>query len=73
MKKPVSAPDDWKLRIATLSLAPGDTLVIQADRRLTNAEAYAMREQLETVKPPGVAVLLIDPSITLSKLEKAAA
>ena len=64
--------EDWRLRIAKLELGVGDTLVCQAEMPLSMAQASILRDHLETCAPSGVRVLILDPGVTLTKLEKVA-
>ena len=61
---------EFPFQIAKLALSPGDTLVARAQGRLSEAEAYTLRQYLETVRPEGVHVLIIDASVELSVLTK---
>lgn len=60
----------FTFQIAKLALAPGDTLVARAYGRLSEAEAFTLRQYLETVRPEGVHVLIVDASVELSVLTK---
>ena len=70
MKKPQFDADLWRLRIGKLSLAPGDTLVIQSHDAITEATEYRFREYFETAAPAGVQVLIVPSSIKLSIIGK---
>jgi len=57
--------------IAKLALAPGDVLVARALAPLSPAAAERIREYLESCRPEGVRVLILDSAVELSVLAKA--
>lgn len=61
---------DVDLRIARLTLRPGDTLVVKAAHHLTRDMRECVRQAVAPHIPEGVAVLVIDPLLELSVLAR---
>lgn len=53
-------------RIQSLTITPGDTVVIQSHKVLTMEERDAMRDRLRGVFMNGVKALVLEPGMTLS-------
>lgn len=62
---------DLELRIARLTLAPGDVLVAKAKGEMTSAAAERGERYLRMLVPHGVRVMVIDDRVDLSVLTKA--
>jgi hypothetical protein len=56
-------------KIAKLSLAPGDVLVVKVDRTLDSYMSSRIYGSIKPHLPEGVKVLVIDPAIDLSVLK----
>lgn len=62
---------DFEYRVGTLSLSPGDVLVVKLVRRPSAEEAHRIRGCVGKVVGEGVPVLILDRDADLSVLTKA--
>lgn len=59
-----------EVKIAKLSLSPGDVLVVKVDRTIDSFICSRIYGSIKPHVPDGVKVLVIDPAVELSVLKR---
>ena len=68
--KPSSALEALDMRVARLTLQPGDAVVISSDRHLNREQADQIRALTDRALPPDVKVIVLPGGLAMTVLRK---